>query len=44
MEKEVKAHNSYKKLLYIDGNLPESLRRDLNIDELCEKIDYTSLV
>lgn len=42
MEKEVKAYNSYKKLSYMDGNLPESVRHDLNIDELCEKIDYTS--
>lgn len=37
MEKEVKAYNSYKKLSYMDGNLPESVRHDLNIDELCEK-------
>lgn len=42
MEREVKAYNLYKKLSYIDGNLPESVRHDLNIDELCEKIDYTS--
>ena len=42
MEREVKSYNSYKNLSYIDGNLPESVRHDLNIDELCEKIDYTS--
>lgn len=32
MEKEVKAYNSYKKLSYIDGNLPESVRRDLYLE------------
>lgn len=42
MEKVIKAYNSYLNLLDTKEALPESVRADLNIDNLCEEIDYTS--
>lgn len=42
MEKVIKAYNSYLNLLDTKEALPDSVRADLNIDNLCEEIDYTS--
>ena len=42
MEKEIKAYDSYQSLLNTEEALPESVREDLNIDDLCEQVDYTS--
>lgn len=42
MKEGVKAYNSYLNLCNIAEALPESVRTDLNIDDLCEQIDFTS--
>ena len=42
MENAIKAYDTYRNLLYAEGGLPENVRHDLNIDDLCERVDYTS--
>ncbi|MCD7923254.1 MAG: hypothetical protein LUI85_00575 [Bacteroides sp.] len=42
MEKEVKAYDLYRNLSHVKEVLPETVREDLNMDDLCEQVDYTS--
>lgn len=42
MEKEIKAYHSYLNLCNTEEVLPATVREDLNIDDLCEQLDYTS--
>lgn len=42
MKKDIKKYDSYRKLFHTEHSLPENVRQDLNLDELCEKMDYTS--
>ena len=44
MENAIKAYDTYRNLLYAEGGLPENVRHDLNIDDLCERVDYTSSI
>lgn len=42
MDKDIKAYDIYRKKYYGETGLPESVRYELNIDNLCEKLDNTS--
>lgn len=42
MEKGITAYHSYLNLDNTEEVLPETVREDLNIDDLCEQVDYTS--
>lgn len=42
MEKGIKAYHSYLNLDNTGEVLPETVCEDLNIDDLCEQVDYTS--
>lgn len=42
MEKGIKAYHSYLSLSSAEEILSETVCEDLNIDDLCEQVDYTS--
>ena len=42
MEKGIKAYHLYLNLCNTEEVLPETVREDLNMDDLCEQVDYTS--
>lgn len=42
MEKGITAYHSYLNLDNTEAVLPETVCDDLNIDNLCEQVDYTS--
>ena len=42
MEKGITAYHSYLSLGNAEEALSETVREDLNINDLCEQVDYTS--
>jgi hypothetical protein len=42
MEKGIKAYHSYLNLCNTEEVLPETVREDLNMNDWCEQVDYTS--
>lgn len=42
MEEGIKAYDAYRHLSQKEGGLPENVRHDLNIDDLYDRLDYTS--
>lgn len=42
MDNDIKAYDTYRNMTFGEKGLPENVRHELNIDSLCEKIDFTS--
>lgn len=42
MDNDIKAYDTYRNITFGEKGLPENVRHELNIDSLCEKIDFTS--
>lgn len=42
MDKDIKAYDIYRNSFFGEKGLPDSSRQELNIDSLCEKLDFTS--
>ena len=42
MNNDIKAYDTYRCKTFGEKGMPENIRHELNIDSLCEKIDFTS--
>lgn len=42
MDNDIKAYDTYRNRFFGEKGLPENVRHELNIDSLCEKLDFTS--
>ena len=42
MDNDIKAYDTYRNRTFGEKGLPENVRHELNIDNLCERIDFTS--
>ena len=42
MDNDIKAYDTYRNIVFGEKGLPENVRHELNIDSLCEKLDFTS--
>ena len=42
MDNDIKAYDTYRNRTFGEKGLPENVRHELNIDNLCEKLDFTS--
>lgn len=42
MDNDIKAYDTYRNMTFGEKGLPENVRYELNIDSLCERIDFTS--
>lgn len=42
MDSDIKAYDTYRNMTFGEKGMPENVRHELNIDSLCEKLDFTS--
>ena len=42
MDNDIKAYDTYLNMTFGEKGMPENVRHELNIDSLCEKLDFTS--
>ena len=42
MDNDIKAYDTYRNRHFGEKELPQNVRHELNIDNLCERIDFTS--